>query len=69
MTHPTIHYTLPISTGEDICLICGSPTTQYFGANANLPLCGNLACETKLIDEINKQFNEAAQDAAEYKGE
>lgn len=61
--------TYPVSMNKDLCLVCGIPATQYFGANANLPLCGNLACETKLIDEINKQFNEAAQSAAEYKGE
>lgn len=55
--------TYPVAMEKDLCLICGAVATQYFAVSPNLPLCGNLACETKLIDEINGELNVVAAEA------
>jgi hypothetical protein len=44
----------------DPCTICGAPATQYFAGNGNLPLCGCIACEARLVDDINAELDEAA---------
>lgn len=54
----------------DKCTICGAEATQYFASNKNLPLCGCLACEVKLIDEINAELQAVVAEAtAKDKGE
>lgn len=50
---------------EDLCVICGEPSTQSFGGSKILTLCPLRSCEVALIQEINGETETATAEVAE----